>query len=180
MSLLDEYDAVVAKVDAAVAAASATAELTCRAGCDSCCVSGLTVLPVEAASLVRFAEDHELDFAPKGQGHCVFLDVDGRCAVYAARPILCRTHGLPLRMPGEAPRGSLRVLTDDVTVCSLNFTTRAPTKSETLDATTILKLLVTVDRRYREHAGLDDDTARVALADLVASEEEDEEEAGEG
>lgn len=167
---LSEYDAVVAKVDAAVAKASATAELACRAGCDSCCVAGLSVLPVEAAALRRHlaqrTERGELAFTAKGNGHCVFLDVAGRCSVYAARPILCRTHGLPLRTSGEAPRGSLRVVGDDVTVCNLNFTTRPPTPAETLDATAILKLLVVVDRRHRERAGLKDDTSRVTLDDL--------------
>ena len=168
---LSEYDAVVAKVDAAVSKASATAELACRAGCDSCCVAGLSVLPVEAAALERHlaergARGEPLAFTARGKGHCVFLDVSGRCSVYAARPMLCRTHGLPLRTTGEHPRGSLRVIGDNVTVCELNFTTRPPTPAETLDATAILQLLVVVDRRHRERVGLKDDTRRVPLHDV--------------
>ncbi|MDP2340057.1 MAG: YkgJ family cysteine cluster protein [Deltaproteobacteria bacterium] len=164
---LGEYDAVVAKVEAAITKASSSSsdQLVCRSGCDSCCTAGLSVLPVEAASLRRFVDDNGApQFVAKGAGWCTFLDVDGRCAVYSARPLLCRTHGLP--MTTTEKRGSLRVLTDDVTVCALNFNTRAPTAAETLDASAILKLLVVVDRRYRAAAGLPDDTARVPLETL--------------
>ncbi len=175
--LLAEYDAVVAKVEAAVSSSSHAAgdQLACRAGCDSCCVAGLRVLPVEAAALQRFVAAQQsvggLEFTPKGQGFCGFLDAAGRCAVYAARPLLCRTHGLPLKMAGSraarAERGSLRVVDDDVTVCGLNFTGRAPAPGEILDATAILKLLVVVDRRYRERVGLPDDASRVSLSALL-------------
>ncbi len=174
--LLAEYDAVVAKVDAAVTSSSAAAgdQLSCHAGCDSCCVEGLEVLPIEAAALQRFVENNDVEFTPKGQGHCGFLDERGRCAVYAARPLLCRTHGLPLRMQGagnDVTRGSLRIV-DDVAVCGLNFTQRAPQGSEILDATAILKLLVVVDRRYRERVGLPIDARRVPLSALLQADDD--------
>lgn len=40
----------------------------------------------------------EGSFAPPGQTkrRCAFLGRDGTCTVYAARPLICRTHGLPL------------------------------------------------------------------------------------
>ena len=171
-ALLAEYDAVVVKVEAAVAKASSSSsdQLSCRAGCDSCCTAGLSVLPVEAAALQRLLDDQAPTFTAKGQGFCAFLDVDGRCAVYAARPLLCRTHGLPLKTSSAAAskRGSLRVVDGDVSVCGLNFTGRAPTAAETLDAEAILQLLVVVDRRYRAAAGLHDDSARVPLTALRA------------
>jgi Fe-S-cluster containining protein len=173
LSLLAEYDAVVAKVEGAVARSSSSSsdQLSCRAGCDSCCAAGLSVLPVEAAAIERLVADNgPLAFAPKGGGYCAFLDVDGRCSVYAARPLLCRTHGLPLKTAEK--RGSLgtglRILDDGVTVCALNFATRAPTAGETLDAEAILRLLVVVDRRYRAAVGKADDTSRVSL-DTIAS-----------
>lgn len=170
-SALAEYDAVVEKVEAAIARSSSSSsdQLACRSGCDSCCTAGLTVLPVEAAALRRFLNDQPPAFSPaftpKGQGFCAFLDVDGRCSVYAARPLLCRTHGLPLRLPRNdaEQRGGLRIIDDDVTVCALNFTTRSPTAAETLDAEAVMKLLVVVDRRFRAATGVVDDTSRVSL-----------------
>ncbi len=166
--LLREYDAVVVKVDAAVAVAKDAAKdaVTCSAGCDSCCVDGLSVVAVEAAAIARFCDENDVDYVPKGFGHCVFLDVDGRCAVYAARPLLCRTHGLALRMRGEPTRGSLRVLENDVSVCSLNYAQgQAAARAEILDATALLTLLTVVDARSRDAAGVDDE--RISLRALV-------------
>jgi hypothetical protein len=104
-------------------------------------------------------------------GRCAFLDDDGACTVYDARPFLCRTHGLPLRTDDAAdrPRGGLRVLRDDVSVCALNFTERAPAAREVLDAVRIQTLLVTVDRRFRVVAGMDDDVTRIPLRALALS-----------
>ena len=171
MKSLDEYDAVVAKVDAAVAHSSRLAadQISCRAGCDSCCVAGLTVFPVEAASLQRFLDAHVPAFSQKGEGWCTFVAVDGRCAVYDARPLLCRTHGLPLKGLQPEKRGSLRVVAEGVSVCGLNFTGRSPTAAETLDAEAVLKLLIVVDRRFRGAAGLPDDLSRVSLEQLKST-----------
>jgi hypothetical protein len=73
------------------------ARLRCRLGCSGCCVDGLTVFEVEAqriraefSALLRDAEPHP-------PGACAFLDAAGGCRIYAARPYVCRTQGLPLR-----------------------------------------------------------------------------------
>jgi hypothetical protein len=172
---LVEYRALVQKVDAAVAAATKRAgdQVTCRAGCSSCCVDGLSVLPVEAFAIASHTAVHGVaTLRADGDGSCVFLDDDGRCVVYPVRPLLCRTHGLPLRTATTGPatttpaRG-LRVL-DDVSVCELNYTGRAPAADEALDADLLLKLLVTVDRRFRVRAAIPDDDARVPLRELAA------------
>jgi uncharacterized protein len=163
---LAEHRAALAKIDDAVAQVSARAgdALTCKRGCDSCCVDGLSVLPVEAALI----EAHGGRPSPRQrEGMCAFLDDDGACTVYEARPVLCRTHGLALKSTdnGDTSRG-LRVLNDDVSACSLNYTTRAPAAAEVLDATKLMMLLVTVDRRYRARVGIADDISRIALSDL--------------
>ncbi len=175
---LAEYRALVGKVDDAVARAADRAgdELTCRSGCASCCVDGLSVLPVEAFALAaaveaRVAAGHDPPAARPTDDACVFLDVDGRCAVYAARPLLCRTHGLPL-VTGEPARGALRVV-DDISVCALNFTGRPPTRADALDAGRLLQLLVTVDRRFRARVGLPDDAGRIPLRDVAADLRDD-------
>lgn len=164
---LGELRAALAKIDEAVAQAAARAgdALTCRRGCAQCCVAGLSVLPVEAALLEESGAQPPAHATP---GMCAFLDAEGACTAYAARPVLCRTHGLALKTePDPSRAASLRVLGDDVEVCALNYRERAPPPAEILDATRILMLLVTVDRRYRARVGLPDDGARVTLADLA-------------
>jgi uncharacterized protein len=166
-ALLAEYRAAVSKVDLAVSAASARASdaLACKKGCDACCAAGLSVLPVESFAIQ--ASGLSPPAAPK-PGMCAFLDATGACSVYEARPILCRTHGLPLRANQSAnARGTLTIV-DDVSVCALNFTKRPPRTDEILDADKLLMLLVTVDRRFRMRVGLPDDASRVPLAELAA------------
>lgn len=167
-----ELRAALEKIDAAVAQALARAgkDVSCHRGCARCCVAGLTVLPVEAALLQTALVEgrgHVPERCPAGM--CVFLDEAGDCGVYAARPVLCRTHGLALKTaPDPERQGGLRVFGDDVEVCALNYQERAPAPAEILDATRLLMLLVTVDRRFRARVGLPDDGGRVALADLAA------------
>jgi Fe-S-cluster containining protein len=43
---------------------------------------------------------------------CPFL-LNGSCSVYAARPIICRTHGLPILYKGK--------LKSEISVCRKNF-----------------------------------------------------------
>jgi hypothetical protein len=173
---LAEYRALVAKVDGAVDAALARAgdQVTCHAGCSSCCVDGLSVLPVEAFAIAAHAAVHGVSSLRAGHDGCVFLDDGGRCGIYATRPLLCRTHGLPLRSTSSPAadaqpptRGSGLKILDDVSVCALNFNGRAPRPSEALDADVLLQLLVTVDRRYRARVGLPDDASRARLRDLA-------------
>jgi uncharacterized protein len=150
---LRELLQVVDKVDATVSSMSETLapHLSCRRGCSSCCVDGLTVLPVEAARITEHLNNTEQHIAPHPTA-CAFLDSSGACQIYEARPVLCRTHGLPL-LAGS-----------DVTVCELNFTTRAPTAAESIDATRLQSLLVVVNARHPDGAG-----PRVPLRALAAS-----------
>ncbi|MBI2394805.1 MAG: YkgJ family cysteine cluster protein [Deltaproteobacteria bacterium] len=109
MTPRDEPDRVASPVSDAVdrlheaideAAASIAARhgprLRCRRGCSGCCVDDLTVFEVEAAAIVRHHPD-VLEQAPHPAGACAFLDAQGACRVYASRPYVCRTQGLPLR-----------------------------------------------------------------------------------
>ena len=174
MNLLDEHKAAVAKIDTAVQKAFDRAKdaLKCAKGCSSCCVDGLTVLPVEAALIEASGRFPPAKSMP---GMCAFLDESGACSIYEVRPVMCRTHGLALKTteaqgpprPG-AGLGRLRVLADDVSACELNYTTRAPKPDEVLDANKLMALLVTVDRRFRAPAGILDDASRVSLRDLAA------------
>jgi Fe-S-cluster containining protein len=96
------------------------ANLSCQAGCDGCC-RHLSLFPVEAAALAaaladlsparaehirRRARNAPLD------GPCPLLE-KGVCLLYAARPLICRTHGLPLLSAQEQGKS--------VDFCPLNF-----------------------------------------------------------
>lgn len=81
--------------------------LACREGCDDCC-RHIAIFPVEAAALALALSD-----LPAGEsarvrelarlastGACPLLE-NGRCLLYSARPIICRTHGNPLLFAGR-------------------------------------------------------------------------------
>lgn len=77
------------------------ARLNCRRGCCDCCVDELTVFTVEADHIRRSVGDRLRGAEPAPAGRCAFLDPSGACRIYAARPYVCRTQGLPLRWVEE-------------------------------------------------------------------------------
>ncbi len=71
--------------------------MQCGKGCHGCCEDDLTVFEVEAAPI---RERHAALLATglaAPIGACAFLDAEGACRIYAERPYVCRTQGLPLR-----------------------------------------------------------------------------------
>lgn len=106
------YQELVKRVDELCATISARLEghLACRKGCDACCLH-LSLFPVEAAVVAE-----AIKLLPSGQrvqlreratnaspdGPCPLLE-DHVCLIYQARPMICRTHGLPIlsRIDGE-------------------------------------------------------------------------------
>jgi len=115
-ALRDQVDQLCARIVAEFAG-----QIRCRAGCDSCCLLQ-GVLPVEAASLALAWRNlpaasaarlrRQLQDAAAGE-RCPLLNGD-HCSLYASRPIICRTHGLPLLIEEAA---GMRV-----DRCPLNFT----------------------------------------------------------
>lgn len=115
-ALLTQVDQLCARIVAAF-----PEQIECRAGCAACCtLQG--VLPVEAATLALAfrrlpATDAEALQArlqtAADDDRCPLLS-DERCPLYAARPIICRTHGLPLLVEDEHGRRVDR--------CPRNFT----------------------------------------------------------
>jgi len=101
---LGNYQALVNKVDELCAAVSRefAEQILCRAGCSGCCRE-LTLFPVEAAALLaalsclppETAAAIAASAAAGSSDSCPLL-AGGLCLVYADRPIICRTHGLPL------------------------------------------------------------------------------------
>lgn len=147
------------------------ADIACRKGCASCCVEGLTVLSVEAAAIALHLEETGLSGMPSPPpGGCAFLDAEGACTIYEARPVLCRTHGVPIRLGASDEQGrrptSLRVL-DDASVCELNFRERDAAREDVLDGERVAALLLVVEQRFRMQQGLPGPAERVPLHDLL-------------
>jgi Fe-S-cluster containining protein len=153
-----------AKVDAFFTRVEARhgADMQCRTGCADCCQVRLTVTGAEATAIRdevarwdgvrRRALAAAAAAAPADR--CAALDEADRCRIYEARPVVCRSHGAPIRMR----RGGLPV----VEVCPKNFTRTAPDPDCVLDQTTLSALTLAVDRA----AG--GDGARIDLAALLA------------
>jgi hypothetical protein len=121
--LIDVIENVHTAVDrlAAPLAQRLRGRLQCKAGCSGCCVDNITVYEVEAAVIQRHHAELLEETSPSAPGACAFLDGQGACRIYAHRPYVCRTQGLPLRWMEERPpaRGvkRLRELRD---ICGLN------------------------------------------------------------
>lgn len=147
---LADYLALRAKVDSfARGVAERRDDLTCRSGCSGCCHVRLEVSDVEADALRRALQrlvgsdagraalSESLARSAATADTCVLLDEDGRCLAYEARPLVCRTQGLPLRYPADTvPVEALsgRAAGGDVTWCPLNFRERRPEPEDVLDA----------------------------------------------
>jgi Fe-S-cluster containining protein len=105
-------------------------QVACRRGCHYCC-DDISVLPLELEALRRVIARGGLPEGrvpnPDGGRHrCGFLGPAGECTVYPHRPVICRTHGLPLAYrlyeydENGRPVGG-RTYIDSW--CDLNFTT---------------------------------------------------------
>ncbi len=148
------YRALVAKADGFFARVHLrhAAAMECDAGCSDCCQAGLTVTGVEAAAIR--AHLAELDDAAREalrtapRTGCAALDAEGRCRIYAARPLVCRTHGVPVRVEGV------------VSACPRNFRGGMPDGDAVLEQATMSTLLAAVDAAHGP-------SERVAIAALL-------------
>ncbi len=126
------------------------AHFACRLGCTDCCQSERTVSDVEFDALGRTVaaldpETRARLTAREGPTPCPLL-LDGGCAVYDERPLICRSHGLPLVMEGQHD------------VCPLNFTDLSILTlpdHDLLSVDTLTAVLVAVNALYCEEEGGD-------------------------
>ncbi len=92
--------------------------MTCHKGCDSCCFA-FSVFPVEFYAIAQATglTDSGLSLETSGElVKCAHLK-DHACTIYINRPLICRTHGLPLLNMNESGEEW------ELNVCELNFTT---------------------------------------------------------
>jgi uncharacterized protein len=157
-------DALSAKVDAFFArvAERHAADMQCATGCADCCHVQLTITAIEAAAIRALvagwpvARRAALAGPPRTADRCAALDAADRCQIYEARPLVCRSHGVPIRMR----QASLPV----VQACHRNFTRAAPDPDCVLDQTTLSATLYAVDAAEAGGAP----PPRVELAGLLA------------
>ena len=151
--LTNKIDAFFARVEA-----RHPDDMECRTGCSDCCHVRLTITTAEAESIRALVAGWPVErrqalgvlAAPNATDRCAALDSQGRCSIYDARPLVCRSHGVPVRMGKSLP-----------VVCHRNFTHRGPAAADpdcVLDQQTVSAILLAVN---------DGDDRRIDLAALI-------------
>lgn len=100
-AVFDKVDGFFGRV-----AARYPGELACKAGCHDCCQPGLTLTPVEALAVRTYLAGLEPSArqqvvtraAAASDAACSALDAEGRCGIYPVRPLVCRSHGVVVRL----------------------------------------------------------------------------------
>lgn len=143
-------------------------QLACRAGCTACCRQDLHVSRVEAEHILGWlgahplpprdpapttVDDHPLFEALQNGQPCAFLAQGGHCAIYPVRPIICRTHGLPVLTPE-----------DKLDSCPMNFTQGELPAGDALRLELLNQQLGLVDLLYQRQT--QQPAARVPLSAL--------------
>ena len=171
MSRLGELTQKVDAFFARVAERHGT-DMQCMTGCSDCCHVQLTITGVEAEAIrthvAGWPAERRRNLAAAGPTHhCAALDPSGRCQIYDARPLVCRSHGVPIRMR----QGSLPV----VQACHRNFTRTTPDPDCILDQATLSATLYAVDAAEARTAGSPEEPSaryeagrRIELAGLLA------------
>ena len=169
MSRLDE---VTAKIDGFFARVESRHgdDMQCTTGCSDCCHVRLSITGVEAAAIMAAAATWPVERraglrAVGPEDRCAALGPDGRCRIYEVRPVVCRSHGVPIRMrrPGLPVIQDQPQPTDEIVACHRNFTHTDVAADCVLDQTTLSALVLAVDRASGS------DGTRVDLAALLAT-----------
>jgi uncharacterized protein len=134
-------------------------KLACRIACTSCCHPDLTLTFIEAA-IVGVAVDGlpstdraaVAKAAEEGSPLCPLL-LNSRCSIYESRPVICRSHGLPIRQD------------DQVSSCELNFLNGFP-EDAILNAGLLSVWLMVADGMARKGHGVGAEQ-RYAIRDLA-------------
>jgi len=172
--LASKVDEFFTRVHAAHGAA-----MQCGDGCSQCCSTRFSVTLVEAARIAQglsmLSEDMRRrlrDRAISGDPtKCAALDDDGHCEIYEYRPLICRSHGAPIRHVAKHEGHSLPI----VECCPLNFDEGAALddvpETDVFDQTTMSTIIGAVDAAYSAEVNAPPGT-RVDIADVLVAAEE--------
>jgi uncharacterized protein len=168
-NFLENYKQLITRVDALSRAieASLGEKITCTEGCSSCCIS-ITVFPVEAAAMREALEKLPELQSDKIRRHiaehaddesCPLL-LHNRCMLYEARPIICRTHGLPIIYTKDGQLSS--------DCCPLNLLEdESVSGSSVVDLDKLNTLLVAVNAIYLSNSETSETDVRVTVAEAL-------------
>ncbi len=101
-------------------------KFSCQRGCYGCCKPSLTVSFVEASRIAEWLKlnpavlnriQHRIAMLDDPD-FCRMLDRDSACAIYEVRPLICRSHGLPVSWSEDDSVDGAKESRD---VCPLNF-----------------------------------------------------------
>ncbi len=143
-------------------------QIVCRKGCDECC-RHISVFPVEAVSMAlamkklnskqteQFRAQAEIT---NNDSPCPLLKNEA-CMIYDARPIICRTHGLPILSEHEGQQV--------VDYCPKNFTSVDSLPGDAfLSIDNINIMLATVNQHFiEETAEIFTMPDRISIADIL-------------
>ena len=148
--------------------------LKCKQGCSACCHQRFSVFSIEAdhiknwfaalsesekkSLLENWREDLSLRSPDDKTLACVFLDDKGACTIYPARPLICRTQGLPLALLKEETQSR-----QQLDICPLNRDVLAGVEAgDILNLDLLNTILSHLQRQYSSS----ENGERVCLSDL--------------
>jgi uncharacterized protein len=117
-------------------------DMKCKKGCWRCCELH-SVCALEARGIAAYLKNGSLSHGKSrsNRSYCAFLK-RGVCLAYPARPVICRTHGVPLLLDkGKTVSSS----------CGLNFTGRdlaALPRGHVLDTTAVTGNLIRLNMAF--------------------------------
>jgi Fe-S-cluster containining protein len=140
-------------------------DMACRKGCSACCeLHSVCALEAHAVAASLAKKTPPRMRKRKNRSRCV-LCVNGECAVYPTRPVICRTHGVPLFLDkGKTVASS----------CRLNFTGRdlaALPSAHVLDTAALTGNLMRLNIAFCMVAGRRElASERFTMADVLAGD----------
>ena len=145
MSVFANYQKLIQKIDHLCNKIESLyrEQINCNKGCSNCCISGLSLFPIEA-DYIKEKIKHKKIKPNKTKGACIMLE-KGNCQIYEYRPLVCRTQGLPL-LYGE-----------ELSFCELNFKNMTGgfcfSSGSLIDMNKVNAVLAAVDLEYLKQTG---------------------------
>jgi uncharacterized protein len=118
---IEEYRSLRSRIDEKIKRLEEChgSDITCHSSCTACCIN-ITVFPVEFFAILEdLKKTHTIQRASffNESAPCGFLNEEGLCLIYPFRPIICRTHGLPILFLDDSQGEP----SWEVSFCELNF-----------------------------------------------------------